>query len=208
MAANKHDSSKKVISRNFRKMLGFSERQVFTGPPENTRDHIMAASKSLAMGEWQKARDYICAIKVWDLMHDSAKIRQMLTSKIQEEGLKTYLFSYGSHYDTLKLSELASMFEVDEKQVHVLVCKMVAMDEIAATLDEVNGLVLMQSGAEQTRLQYLAAAYGEKINQLVETNEKQLDLMTQMLGMAQVQHPKRDDRKGPKRVQNANARRR
>jgi translation initiation factor 3 subunit C len=204
MAANKHDTSKKVISRNFRKMLGYSERQVFTGPPENTRDHIMAASKSLSMGEWQKARDFICAIKVWDLMPDAAKIRHMLTGKIQEEGLKTYLFSYGSHYDTLKLSQLASMFDLQEKQVHVLVCKMVAMDEISATLDEGKGLVLMQSGAEQTRLQYLAAAYGEKVNQLVETNEKQLDLMTQMLGMAQVQQPKRDDRKGPKRNQPAN----
>lgn len=39
-----------VISKQFRKYLTSYNRQKFTGPPENTREHIMAATKSLLAG--------------------------------------------------------------------------------------------------------------------------------------------------------------
>ncbi|KAJ2896907.1 Translation initiation factor 3 subunit c, partial [Coemansia aciculifera] len=42
------DARRAPISRAFRRMLDYTERQIFMGPPENTRDHIMAASKALA----------------------------------------------------------------------------------------------------------------------------------------------------------------
>ena len=43
-------------------MLEYHERQIFTGPPENTRDHVMQAAKALAAGEWKKSSDLIHAI--------------------------------------------------------------------------------------------------------------------------------------------------
>ena len=36
---------------------------------------------------------------------------------LQECGLKTYLFSYGSYYSSLSLQQLAQMFELPEMQV-------------------------------------------------------------------------------------------
>ena len=49
-------------------------------------------------GDWRKARDYIVNEKmngkVWDLFYESEKVRKMLTRKIQEESLRTYLFTY------------------------------------------------------------------------------------------------------------------
>ena len=41
------DIRKRVISKSYRRMLEYHERQIFTGPPENTRDHVMQASKAL-----------------------------------------------------------------------------------------------------------------------------------------------------------------
>jgi len=41
------DIKKRVISKTYRRMLEYHERQIFTGPPENTRDHVMQASKAL-----------------------------------------------------------------------------------------------------------------------------------------------------------------
>ncbi|KAI8876695.1 hypothetical protein K501DRAFT_337945, partial [Backusella circina FSU 941] len=38
-------NNKKYISRPFRRLLDYNERQAFAGPPENTRDHIMSAAK-------------------------------------------------------------------------------------------------------------------------------------------------------------------
>lgn len=69
---------KKVISRPFRRMLDYTDRQVFSGPPENTRDHIMQASKALQNGEWQSCIELVNEIKIWKLMPGEEDIKKML----------------------------------------------------------------------------------------------------------------------------------
>lgn len=39
--------------------LNLTYFQVFTGPPENIRDHVIAASKRLMEGDWQRCCDLI-----------------------------------------------------------------------------------------------------------------------------------------------------
>ena len=112
------DLKKRVISKSYRRMLEYHERQIFTGPPENTRDHVMQASKALAAGEWKKAAEFITSIKIWDLLQKSAEIKKMLEGQIQEEGLRTYLFTYAPFYDTLGLDTLAGMFDLPRTQGH------------------------------------------------------------------------------------------
>ena len=69
---------RKAISKPFRRLLDFADRQVFTGPPESTRDHIMQASKALQDGEWEKCRDLIQSIKIWSLMPEEVAVKEML----------------------------------------------------------------------------------------------------------------------------------
>lgn len=72
------EQKRKVISKSFRRLLDFADRQVFTGPPETTRDHIMQASKALQNGEWEKCRDFIQSIKIWSLMPEAPTVKEML----------------------------------------------------------------------------------------------------------------------------------
>lgn len=72
------EQKRKAISKSFRRLLDFADRQVFTGPPESTRDHIMQASKALQNGEWEKCRDLIQSIKIWSLMPECASVKEML----------------------------------------------------------------------------------------------------------------------------------
>lgn len=52
--------------------------------------------------------------------------QQALHCVLQECGLKTYLFSYGSYYSSLSLKQLSEMFELPEMQVmHPLVAPLV-----------------------------------------------------------------------------------
>jgi len=44
----------RVISRQFRKHHDIYDRSVFTGPPEQTRDYVMVASRALMRGDWKK----------------------------------------------------------------------------------------------------------------------------------------------------------
>lgn len=81
MAQCSHDAElfkKKVVSRTFRRMLDYANRQVFTGPPENKRDHVMQATKALQAGDWQKCVDMIHSIKVWGLMPNEKAVKEML----------------------------------------------------------------------------------------------------------------------------------
>ncbi|KAF8492651.1 eukaryotic translation initiation factor 3 subunit 8 N-terminus-domain-containing protein [Gautieria morchelliformis] len=84
---NDEELKHKAISKPFRRLLDFADRQVFTGPPEMTRDHIMQASKALQGSEWEKCRDLIQSIKIWSLMPGAQSVKDMLARRIQEEGL-------------------------------------------------------------------------------------------------------------------------
>ena len=170
------DSKKKVISKTFRRFLEYNERQVFVGPPENTRDHVMQASKALSQGDWKKARTLIEKIKVWDLMgtQESERIKSMLGRKIQEEGLRTYLFTYSTFYDTLSISSLAEMFDLSPGEIRRLVTMMISNDEIQGQLDHADENVLFQR-IDTTRLQSLALALSEKAAGLVEQNQKLME---------------------------------
>jgi translation initiation factor 3 subunit C len=164
-------NNKKYISRPFRRLLDYNERQAFCGPPENTRDHIMSAAKALASGEWEKAKDFILAIKVWDLMTETQMIKDMLVRKIQEEGLRTYLFTYASYYTTLGLTQLSGMFDLPVASVSAVVSKMIFSEELAASLDQVSQCIVLHQ-VEHSRLQSLALQYSEKVANLVDQNER------------------------------------
>eukprot|EP00975_Prorocentrum_lima_P002055 447446-Prorocentrum_lima.AAC.1 len=41
------------VSKQLRKYIDFYDGQLFLGPPETNRDHLLAASKALARGDWK-----------------------------------------------------------------------------------------------------------------------------------------------------------
>jgi translation initiation factor 3 subunit C len=170
---------KRIISKTYRRMLEYHERQIFTGPPENTRDHVMQASKALAAGEWQKAIEFIHSIKIWDLMSKPEEIKKMLSQQIQEEGLRTYLFTYAPFYDTLAVSTISTMFELPDRKVAAIVSKMISHEELAAALDQVNSSIIFRKGVELSRLQSLALTLSDKASGLIESNERTLETRTQ-----------------------------
>jgi translation initiation factor 3 subunit C len=173
------DVKKRVISKTYRRMLEYHERQIFTGPPENTRDHVMQASKALAAGEWKKAIEFIHNIKIWELMPNTESVKTLLAKQIQEEGLRTYLFTYAPFYDTLAVTTLSDMFELEPRKVSAVISKMISHEELAAALDQVTETVIFRKGVELSRLQSLALTLSDKASNLIETNERTLEQRTQ-----------------------------
>lgn len=173
------DIKKRIISKTYRRMLEYHERQIFTGPPENTRDHVMQASKALAAGEWKKSIEFIHSIKIWELMSNPDSIKAMLSAQIQEEGLRTYLFTYAPYYDTLSVGTLSSMFELSDRKVAAIVSKMISHEELMAALDQVNSSIIFRKGVELSRLQSLALTLSDKASGLIESNERTLETRTQ-----------------------------
>merc|ERR1719278_1859881 len=113
--------------------------------------------------------------KVWDLFHEADKVRKMLSRKIQEETLRTYLFTYSKVYDSISVVTLSEMFDLEKESVHAIVSKMVYKEELMASLDEPTQC-MVKHRTEPSRLQSLALQLSDKITQLVENNERLLEL--------------------------------
>ncbi|KAJ5412115.1 uncharacterized protein N7487_006474 [Penicillium crustosum] len=166
---------RRMISKTFRRMLDYNERQ-------NTRDGVIAGAKALAAGDWKLSASTFAAIKIWDLMPQPELIKAMLSRQTQEEGLRTYLFTYAPYYDSLSISSLATMFELEPKKIVSIISRMISHEELAAALDQVNDAIIFRKGVELSRLQSQIVTLADKSTSLLESNEKTLEQRTQ--GMA------------------------
>jgi translation initiation factor 3 subunit C len=123
--------------------------------------------------------------------------------RIQEEGLRTYLFTFAPHYKTLSLSLLERTFSLDRRAVNSLVSRMIWTEELPASLDQSAGVIVFHR-VELTRPQQLAQSLAEKIGTMIEQNEKALDIR---LGGASAWGERADGLKGDKRGEQAQERR-
>lgn len=110
-------------------------------------------------------------------MPDVDSIKSMLKQKVQEEGLRTYLFTYAPYYQSVAIQQLSTLFELKKTETLAIVSKMIANEEILASLSSDDASVIFQR-IESTRLQTQAAQLAEKAQRLVEANEQALDIKT------------------------------
>ncbi|CAO1616711.1 unnamed protein product [Sympodiomycopsis kandeliae] len=195
-AGSDPDQRRKVISRPFRRMLDYTDRQVFSGPPESARDHIMQATKSLQNGDWRESSRLISDIAIWKLLSSvdeagkggAESVKELLAQRIQEEGLRTYLFSYSAYYSSVSMQHLATTFDLELSQVRSIVSKMIWNEEIAASLDAFPGSDNTSAGPgtstspvvifhrrETSRIHTLAQSLAERASNMLEQNERLLD---------------------------------
>ncbi|XP_058477675.1 eukaryotic translation initiation factor 3 subunit C [Solea solea] len=185
MAAHEFDARRRMISKQFHHQLRVGERQPLLGPPESMREHVVAASKAMKMGDWRTCHSFIINekmnCKVWDLFPETQRVREMLVRKIQEESLRTYLFTYSSVYDSISMQTLSEMFELEIPTVHSIISKMIINEELMASLDQPTQTVVMHR-TEPTSLQNMALQLAEKLGSLVENNERVFDLKQGIYG--------------------------
>ncbi|TNN03907.1 eukaryotic translation initiation factor 3 subunit C isoform X1 [Takifugu flavidus] len=185
MAAHEFDARRRMISKQFHHQLRVGERQPLLGPPESMREHVVAASKAMKMGDWRTCHSFIINekmnMKVWDLFPETQRVQEMLVRKIQEESLRTYLFTYSSVYDSISMETLSEMFQLEIPTVHSIISKMIINEELMASLDQPTQTVVMHR-TEPTSLQNMALQLAEKLGSLVENNERVFDLKQGVYG--------------------------
>jgi len=185
VASNEFSIRKKMISRSFYNQLRKNEEQPLVGLPESMREHVVAASKAMRIGNWKQCSEYIINdkmnSKVWNLFYQADRVREMLAQKIREESLRAYLFTYSNVYDSISIQILAEMFDLEKATVHSIISKMIINEELMASLDEPTQTAVMHR-TEPSRIQGLSLQLADKINTLVEQNERLWELKQMPLG--------------------------
>jgi len=174
-ACYEYDLRRRLLSRQFHYQLKSSERSALIVPPENMREHVVAASSAMLKGDWRKCRDYIINekmnTKVWNLFREPERVKTMVNERIQKETLRTYLLMYSTVYTTVSFDTLCTLFELDRQSVYSLVSRMIIQEELSATLDQQTNCIHMHR-VEPSSLQLLALVWTDKLSQLAEHNEQ------------------------------------
>jgi len=178
VAAHEFDARRRMISKQFHHQLRVSERLSLVGPPDNMREHVVAASKKLKMGDFQGCFELIVnekmRNKVWNLFHKSEEVIEMLKQKIKEAALRCYIFTYSQFYDNMSLEVLSERFELNSEECHRVISKMIINEELAASWDEPSSSLVLHK-TDPSRIQNMTVQLAEKINQMVDMNEKILE---------------------------------
>lgn len=169
IACFEYDVKRRLLSRSFHYQLKFSEKAPLIGPPENTREHVVAASRAMLKGDWMKCRDYLINdkmnAKVWNLFRNSENVKQMLLQRIQEDTMHTYLLMYSTVYNTVSLSALCEQFQLSRQRVYTIISKMILQEELSAKFDESTDSLIIQK-VEPSKLQLLSLQAAEKFTQI------------------------------------------
>jgi len=153
------------------------------GPPQSTREHIIAAAKCLEVGDWRGCFAMIEDLGVWKLMHEHASqmLRNKLKQLIKQESLRTYLFAHAAYFQSIKISDLVENYELSEEQVRSIICRMIITNELLASIDQPSG-TLVPLHQEPTKLQVLSQQLVEKNRAFVDGSKHVLDARTNCYG--------------------------
>jgi len=134
----------------------------------------LTAAKHLQQGNWKKCRNDILSLPIWQVMRNNAGVFLNLSREIQEQGLRTYLLTYGQYYVSLSLKDLCTMFELSEGDVRGIINKMIINEEFYASWDQLSDSVIVNC-VEPTTLQASALTYAEKMNAFLESGESAME---------------------------------
>lgn len=162
------------VSKLFRKYLTHYTRQVFTGPPENVRDNVMCASKAILAGNWKKGLQLILGLEAWTVVPgDKAVIKDALRTKVVEMALRIFLLTAGRHYESVDISHIMDLFEMEAEDVRRVISVMLSRKEVSGAWAK-EGTVLVHYNVQPSSLQSVTKQVAEKVAQLVEGNERLL----------------------------------
>ena len=162
------------VDVNYYATMDRIERNGFNGPPESTKEYVHAASKALRVGNWEKCASFIFGMnRVWHLITNSDEVKERLMVLIKEVGLRVYLLTYSTHYDSISLEALCKVFQMSENKVHAIVSKMMVNRELSAKWDQLTKTIVLHQ-TEPTKLQTLAEQFAVRIEKFVNLNDDML----------------------------------
>jgi translation initiation factor 3 subunit C len=161
-----------IISRPFRKLIDSADKSLFNGPPEQSRDFIVYAARSLYHGDWRNAVAYLFgATKMWKLIPEFEEVKNVLTDKIKEVAFKVLMFRNSRFYDSYSIKDLGDLFELDDTQIKTLVSKLIIREKFNISIKQQENIVQINE-EPLNEMQSLANVLAEKMKVIIDHNHQ------------------------------------
>ncbi len=116
-------------------------------------------------------------------MHEfhNEQFRATLILRVKEAALKAFLCRSARTYESFGIQSLSDLFELEKSQLLQIVNRLIIKGKLQAHLDITSQFIIMdterlQSG-EAKELQQLSLQYAEKLEGMIENNERLIDLL-------------------------------
>lgn len=119
LVQNKTTIGKKVINRNFRKLIEQYDMKGIQFVPQNSRDYIVFAARNMHKSNWQEAFNCICHVKIFSKLPEfqSGSLKDALLLKLKECSLKIFLIDSKNQYDSHSLAIIKEQFKLEEAPI-------------------------------------------------------------------------------------------
>lgn len=140
------------------------------GPPDQSKDHVIAGAYAMRDGDWKLCCHHVLNIRVWSLFSRQEAIKQMLTERIKEATLETFLYGFSYIYTSISLSLLAINFELPDNTVHRIVSRLIGTGKLQASLDESTRTIAIHT-TRPNEIQLLSLKLSEKLELIAQSSQ-------------------------------------
>ena len=175
----------KNTSRSFKRILDYTERQYFQGPPEETRDYIFDAYHKLIKFNWFESSKILSNLKVWVMMPGISTInengenglellKEMLIKLCKFQSLKTWAYVNAGIIKNYSIKKLSKRFELNEDDICGILGSLISNEEIKGYLkinDDNNSKWIIFENKENG-INQIIRGLTTKVNSILERNEK------------------------------------
>lgn len=175
---------KKNVSRSFKRILEYTERQYFQGPAEETRDHVFEAYNFLVKFDWKSASKVLSDLRVWNMMPGISvtnaegksgleSLTEMLVETCKLQALKTWTYVNSGIIKNYSVKKLSARFEIDESLVCNTIGGLIYREEIRGYLKfNKDGSRTVVFEKNENGMGEIVRGLTDRVNTILERNEK------------------------------------
>jgi len=193
ISQNKFTIKQNVISRNFRKLIDQYDSKGIQFMAQNSRDYIVFAARNLHQSHWQEAFNNISQIKIFQKMPEfqNGSLKAALLNRFKEEALRIFMIESQNQYESLSIQRLKDQFQIEETLILRQVSRLIMKKQLNAKIDHPTGTVIYElpkpvgnkpgiasyEKNDRQEMFHLQNLYLEKITNMVDANERCMDLL-------------------------------
>jgi hypothetical protein len=154
--------------------------------PQSSRDKIVEAARALHKSDWTEAFNQISAITMFARLEEFQKgqLKEQLLNAFKDAALKIFVIESEAQYESFSIANVCQQFEITKETLIKQVSKLIVKDTISGRIDLASNSVIFNkksqsalSSVNRAEMDYLQSVNLEKIRQLVDSNDRCMELL-------------------------------